>query len=66
VFAQAFVLTEGGCGYATTTLVYYIYEFAFQFSKMGYAAAMARIPFAIVSVLTVIQLRVQARWVHDD
>jgi multiple sugar transport system permease protein len=66
VFDQAFVLTEGGPGYATTTLVYYIYEYAFQFFKMGYAAAMAWILFAIVFVLTVIQFRVQARWVHYD
>jgi multiple sugar transport system permease protein len=66
VFDQAFVLTEGGPGYATTTLVYYIYEYAFQFFKMGYAAAMAWVLFAIVFVLTVIQFRVQARWVHYD
>ncbi|MDQ6674805.1 MAG: sugar ABC transporter permease [Chloroflexota bacterium] len=66
VFDQAFVLTEGGPGYATTTLVYYIYEYAFQFFKMGYAAAMAWILFAIVFVLTVLQFRVQARWVHYD
>ena len=66
VFDQAFVLTEGGPGYATTTLVYYIYEYAFQFFKMGYAAAMAWILFAIVFVLTVIQFRIQARWVHYD
>jgi multiple sugar transport system permease protein len=66
VFDQAFVLTEGGPGYATTTLVYYIYEYAFQFFKMGYAAAMAWILFAIVFVLTVVQFRAQARWVHYD
>jgi multiple sugar transport system permease protein len=66
VFDQAFVLTEGGPGYATTTLVYYIYEYGFQFFKMGYAAAMAWILFAIVFVLTVIQFRIQARWVHYD
>lgn len=66
VFDSAFVLTEGGPGYATTTLVYYIYEYAFQFFKMGYAAAMAWILFAIVFVLTVLQFRLQARWVHYD
>src|SRR5579859_484994 len=66
VFDQAFILTEGGPGYATTTLVYYIYEYAFQFFKMGYAAAMAWILFAIVFVLTVLQFRLQARWVHYD
>ena len=66
VFDQAFILTEGGPGYATTTLVYYIYNYAFQFFKMGYAAAIAWVLFAIVFVLTVIQFRLQARWVHYD
>jgi multiple sugar transport system permease protein len=66
VFDQAVVLTEGGPGYATTTLVYYIYTYAFQFFKMGYAAAIAWILFAIVFLLTVTQFRVQARWVHYD
>jgi multiple sugar transport system permease protein len=33
---------------------------------MGYAAAMAWILFAIVFVLTVVQFRLQARWVHYD
>jgi multiple sugar transport system permease protein len=66
VFDQAFILTEGGPGYATTTLVYYIYNYAFQFFKMGYAAAIAWVLFAIVFVLTVLQFRLQARWVHYD
>jgi multiple sugar transport system permease protein len=66
VFDQAFILTEGGPGYATTTIVYYIYNYAFQFFKMGYAAAIAWILFSIVFVLTVLQFRLQARWVHYD
>jgi multiple sugar transport system permease protein len=66
VFDQAYVLTEGGPGYATTTLVYYIYTYAFQFFKMGYAAAIAWVLFAIVFLLTVIQFRLQARWVQYE
>jgi multiple sugar transport system permease protein len=66
VFDQAFILTEGGPGYATTTIVYYIYNYAFQFFKMGYAAAIAWILFLIVFLLTVAQFRLQSRWVHYD
>jgi multiple sugar transport system permease protein len=66
VFDQAYVLTEGGPGYATTTLVYYIYTYAFQFFKMGYAAAIAWVLFAIVFLLTVIQFRLQAHWVQYE
>src|SRR5579864_175726 len=66
VFDQAFILTEGGPGYATTTIVYYIYNYAFQFFKMGYAAAIAWVLFLIVFLLTVFQFRFQSRWVHYD
>lgn len=66
VFDQAFILNEGGPGYATTTLVYYVYNYAFQFFKMGYAAAIAWILFVIIFILTVVQFRLQRRWVHYD
>lgn len=66
VFDQAFILTEGGPGYATTTLVTYIYTYAFQFFKMGYASAIAWILFLIVLTLTLIQFALQRRWVHYD
>jgi multiple sugar transport system permease protein len=46
--------------------VYYIYNYAFQFFKMGYAAAIAWILFLIVFVLTVVQFRFQSRWVNYD
>lgn len=66
VFDQAFILTDGGPGYATTTLVYYVYTYAFQFFKMGYAAAIAWFLFMIVFILTLIQFRLQRRWVHYE
>jgi multiple sugar transport system permease protein len=66
VFDQAYILNGGGPGYATTTLVYYVYTYAFQFFKMGYAAAIAWVLFIIVFILTVIQLRLQNRWVHYE
>jgi multiple sugar transport system permease protein len=66
VFDQALILNEGGPGYATTTLVLYIYNHAFQFFSMGYAAAIAWVLFSIVFILTVIQFRLQRRWVHYE
>lgn len=66
VFDQAFILTEGGPGYSTTTIVNYVYNYAFQFFKMGYASAIAWILFLIVFTLTVIQFVLQRRWVHYD
>lgn len=58
VFDQIFVMTDGGPANATTVVVYYIYQNAFQFFKQGYASAMAYILFAIIFVTTMIQMRV--------
>lgn len=66
VFDQALVMTAGGPGKATTTLVLYIYQQGFQSFHMGYAAAIAWALFAIVFVFTLFQFRVQRRWVSYD
>lgn len=66
VFDQAFIMTGGGPANATNTIVYNIYQNAFQFFKMGYAAAMAWVLFAIIFVVTVVQFRLQSRWVHYE
>jgi multiple sugar transport system permease protein len=63
VFDQALVMTNGGPGTATTTLVLYIYQVGFQSFHMGYAATIAWILFAAVFVFTLIQFRLQRRWV---
>ncbi len=57
VFDAAYVMTNGGPFYATTTVVYYIYQNAFGQYQMGYAAAIAFALFMIVLVLTVLQRR---------
>ena len=66
VFDQAFIMTGGGPANATNTIVYNIYQNAFQFFKMGYAAAMAWVLFAIIFIVTVVQFRLQSRWVHYE
>jgi multiple sugar transport system permease protein len=66
VFEQALVMTEGGPANATTTLVLYIYRNAFEYFKMGYAAAAAWVLFLIVFVLTIFQVRLQKQWVHYE
>lgn len=56
VFTPVHIMTQGGPLNSTKLLVYYIYENAFSFLKMGYASAMAVILFGIILVLAVIQL----------
>ncbi len=57
-FGTQYVLTNGGPKGATTTIVYYIYNNAFQWSKMGYATAISVILFIFVMIITAIQWKV--------
>jgi len=66
VFTQAYVLTGGGPGNATTTMVVYLYEQGFQFYKLGLASAVAWVLFIIILVITIFQFIGQKRWVHYD
>lgn len=66
VFDLAFILTRGGPGDATNTVVMDIYNQAFQYFQMGYAAAIAWVLFAIVMLITLVQWRGQKRWVHYE
>jgi len=58
VFDAAYLLTSGGPGNATMTIVYYIYNRGFQELKMGYASALSMVLFAIIFVFTLINMRI--------
>jgi multiple sugar transport system permease protein len=62
-FTTAFVATQGGPAYATWFYALHIYTTAFQFSEMGYAAALAWIFFVVLVSFTLIQFRASTRWV---
>lgn len=66
VFDQALILTNGGPADATHTVVMFIYNQGFQYFKMGYAAAVAWILFALIFLLTLFQWRYQRQWVHYE
>ena len=58
VFDQMYMITQGGPGDATNTLVYYIYNVAFvNTPKYGYASAVAMVLFALVLVVTLVQFK---------
>jgi multiple sugar transport system permease protein len=57
IFTQIFVMTQGGPVDRTTTVVYYIYKTAFSFYEMGYASTLAYGLFAMLFVVTLLQLR---------
>jgi multiple sugar transport system permease protein len=64
VFELVLVMTKAGPANATNTLVYYIYQNGFQFYQMGYASAAAMVLFLIVLAFTLVQYKLQRRWVH--
>lgn len=66
VFDQVWIMTNGGPAGATTVLVEQIVRNAFSYSKMGYAAALSWVLFALVFVVTLFQTRMQKRWVTYD
>ena len=66
VFAQPFLLTKGGPGNATQTLVLFVYNEGWRFLHMGLAAAAGWVLFVIIMGITAIQFLGQKRWVHYD
>jgi len=58
IFGQVFILTGGGPGDATRTVVQHLYETAFQnFFQFGSASAMAWVLFAVIMAFSVVQFR---------
>ncbi|HEV7710755.1 MAG TPA: sugar ABC transporter permease [Asanoa sp.] len=56
VFTPMYVITEGGPLGSTDVAVYHIYQRAFEEFSMGYASAQAWVLFAVIFVVTLVQL----------
>lgn len=63
VFDLVSVMTNGGPGRSTNVLVFRIYQEAFINYKMGYAASMSIVLFLIIMVISIIQFRLEKKWV---
>jgi multiple sugar transport system permease protein len=61
IFLMPYIITGGGPGNATRVLSMLIYETGFSYLKMGRAAAISVVLFAIMMVFTVVQMRLYAR-----
>jgi multiple sugar transport system permease protein len=64
VFDLVYVMTRVGNVNRFPTIVYYIYEEGFQNFRMGYAVTVAWVLLLIILVFTLLQFRLQRRWVH--
>jgi ABC-type sugar transport system permease subunit len=56
-------MTSGGPANATNVYINYLYQNAFAWWKMGYASALAWVLFIIIGVTTIVQWKLQKRWV---
>jgi ABC-type sugar transport system permease subunit len=65
IFLMPYIITGGGPGNATRVLSMLIYETGFSYMKMGRAAAISVVLFAIVMVLTVVQMKLFTRGEED-
>lgn len=61
LFAEPYVMTQGGPLNATTSIVLLMYEQGFRWWSMGFAAAIAFVLFAIILLFTLLQLYLRRR-----
>jgi lactose/L-arabinose transport system permease protein len=60
MFTEPYILTDGGPGYSSLTLVLYLYRSAFKFFKLGYGSAIAFLTFIVILIPAGIQVRLYA------
>ncbi len=56
VFEEVFIMTQGGPLNSSKTLVYYVYELAFQDLEMSYACTVGLVLFLVILALSVLRL----------
>lgn len=66
VFGIIYVMTSGGPANSTEVYIHNLYKNAFQFSRMGYASAMAWLLFLVIGLVSLAQWKLQKYWVHYD
>jgi multiple sugar transport system permease protein len=59
LFAEPYVMTQGGPLQSTLSVVLLMYEQGFRWWNMGYAAAVAFVLFLVIFAVTLLQLRFQ-------
>jgi multiple sugar transport system permease protein len=62
-FDEPFIMTRGGPGDASRTVVMMMYENAFGYNDFGYGSAIALVLFATILIVTGIQFALSRRWV---
>jgi multiple sugar transport system permease protein len=64
VFTVAFVATQGGPSYGSWFYALHLYKQAFDYQRLGYAAALAWIFLVVVLLLTLLNFAFSRKWVY--
>ena len=59
LFAEPYVMTQGGPLKSTLSMVLYMYEEGFRWWRLGSAAAIAFVLFVVILAFTLLQLKIQ-------
>lgn len=57
IFIPIYVITDGGPSNSTQTMVFYIFQSAFRYFKLGYASALSFLLLVMVLIMTAVQFR---------
>lgn len=63
-FDQVYMMTQGGPVDSTNMLIYYLYQFGFEFFEAGYASSVAMMLFLSLFFITWLQIYISRKWVH--
>lgn len=66
VFESVLIMTDGGPGGGTQVFLERIFKYAFRQYKMGTASAYSWVLFLVILVFTLVQFRLQKKWVNYD
>ena len=64
VFETIQIMTAGGPQNATNTLVFSLYQYGFQFNKVGYAAAIGVVLLVLIAIFAIVYFRLLSNRVH--
>ena len=65
VFEEVYVITSGGPNNASSTIVYYVYNQAFQQLKISYGCTIGLVMFLVILSLSVVRLGVQKMMLNE-
>jgi multiple sugar transport system permease protein len=66
VFDLIYLMTKGGPMNSTNVIVYWLYNNAFEFFKVGEASAIAYVLFFVILGLTLLQWKLRKKWVINE